>query len=357
MRKYEERVSEHTATLIAKIDDAARSGTPFNVAKWFHFYGWDVMGHVGFGRSFEMLRDGIKHHFYTLVEENVVLIALFSRLIWLFPIFKSIPVVNYKYKRGRAWIEGFARARVEDPPDGQDVFASILGDYNDNPRKTRQDWFNILGDCSTLIVAGSDTTAAALACLFFQFALYPDAYKKLQAEVDDLLFSCLDTSAEGAILDAHALGKLPYLQACIDEALRLYHPIPSGMQRQTGPQGLQIGRTHIPRDTIVQMPLHLLHRDARCFVRPDAFVPERWTGRRDELVRDASVFAPFGVGRFGCVGKQLGLMEMRRVAALVAREYDVRLADGVRAQEIEAGIEDYFTMSVPELNLLFTPRK
>lgn len=45
--------------------------------------------------------------------------------------------------------------------------------------------------------------------------------------------------------------------------------------------------------------------DPRTFPRGDEFIPERWT-TRPELVRDATVYSPFSVGRFSCVGKQLG---------------------------------------------------
>lgn len=60
--------------------------------------------------------------------------------------------------------------------------------------------------------------------------------------------------------EAASLGRLQYLQACIDESLRLFPPVPSGLQRQTPPQGLQVGETWIPGNTIVMTPTYLLCR-------------------------------------------------------------------------------------------------
>ncbi|KAI3401755.1 hypothetical protein diail_9419 [Diaporthe ilicicola] len=75
---------------------------------------------------------------------------------------------------------------------------------------------------------------------------------------------------------------------------------------------------------------------------------------------DAAVNVPFSVadcpGRFSCVGKQLGLMEVRRVTALIAHKYDVEMAQGQTKEAFLAGLRDNFTLATPALNLVFSPR-
>lgn len=61
-------------------------------------------------------------------------------------------------------------------------------------------------------------------------------------------------------------------------------------------------------------------------------------------------------GRFSCVGKQLGLMEVRRVTALIARKYDVALAPDQTEEAFLGGLRDNFTLATPALNLVFSPR-
>lgn len=139
----------------------------------------------------------------------------------------------------------------------------------------------------------SDTTAATLTCLFYHFAIYPDVYKKLQKEVDEF-FATEVTSDDW---ESSSLGKLQYLQAVIDESLRLFPPVASGLQRQTPPQGVQIGDKFIPGNTIVMTPTYALCRDPRTFPRGDEFIPERWT-TQPELVKDATPNTPFSVGKW-----------------------------------------------------------
>jgi cytochrome P450 len=60
--------------------------------------------------------------------------------------------------------------------------------------------------------------------------------------------------------DSTALRKLKYLQAVIDEALRLYPPVPSGLQRLTPAEGVTIGDIFVPGDTIVYLPSYTMYR-------------------------------------------------------------------------------------------------
>lgn len=59
-----------------------------------------------------------------------------------------------------------------------------------------------------------------------------------------------------------AVSELPYLDAVINETLRLHPPVPSGLQRITPPEGLFIGETFVPGNTVVQAPSHTMFRGA-----------------------------------------------------------------------------------------------
>jgi len=176
----------------------------------------------------------------------------------------------------------------------------------------------------------------------------PSQTEQLQHELDEYFNS-------GEAHDCISLGKLKHLDAVINESMRLHPPVPSGVNRVTGPEGLTVGGTYIPGNTIVQAPMHTIFRDPRCFERPLEFIPERWT-TRPELTKHAAAFAPFIIGSHSCVGKALALTELRYVVAHVLRRYNFSFAP---EQEVEAfldGKRDTFTLFSGPLHLVFTPR-
>ncbi|KAK1613515.1 benzoate 4-monooxygenase cytochrome P450 [Colletotrichum phormii] len=353
LRDYEFRVADYTNQLLANIDK--NKGRPFNISDWFNFYSFDVMGDLAFGKSFGMLKEGIKHYFMTSLHQDMQAIGMFSHMLWLFPIFKNTPILNENNKRFWKFVTAQVDERIKNPPDRPDVFSWILEEYQSLKNPTWQDTLNLYGDAYLIIVAGSDTTAASLTCLFFELAQKPDVYQRVREEIDDYF-------AQNAEPEHSALSKLPYLQACIDETLRLHPPVPSGVQRMTPPEGIDIDGTFIPGDIIIQVPTHTMFRgksqkiDERLFPQPNDFIPERWTTRPD-LARDPAAFVPFGTGKYSCVGKQLGLMEIRYCASQIINRYDVAFAPGQKAEAFINGKKDGFTLSLPELEVIFKSKE
>lgn len=85
--------------------------------------------------------------------------------------------------------------------------------------------------------------------MFFHLAKDQILYKTLQAELDAL-----------EDLTQESLTGVTLLDAMINETLRLHPAVPSGLQRLTPPEGLQINDTYIPGDVIVCIPMHSLFR-------------------------------------------------------------------------------------------------
>ena len=101
----------------------------------------------------------------------------------------------------------------------------------------------------------------------------------------------------------------------------------------------------IPEWTQISLHTYSIHRDARYFHAPDAFLPERWSSKGAPAgVHNTGAFFPFSYGPAMCAGKNLALMEMRMVLCWILRHFSFSKAPGVDYGEWEASIQDWFVV-------------
>jgi len=110
LHNYEERVLKYSDQLIAKLKQS--QGKPIDAGLWFNFFSFDVMGDLSFGKSFNMLVDGVKHHFLTDLHTNMYFSTLFGKLTWLFPILKATPVLNGEIQKFMGWVGTQVEERI-----------------------------------------------------------------------------------------------------------------------------------------------------------------------------------------------------------------------------------------------------
>ncbi|KAJ4364350.1 hypothetical protein N0V95_000759 [Ascochyta clinopodiicola] len=152
-------------------------------------------------------------------------------------------------------------------------------------------------NASLFMIAGTETTATLLAGLIYLLLTYPHKLHNLTAELRSS-FAC------SAAISLEQLARLPYLNACIKEALRLYPPVPVGLLRCTPAEGSTICGHFVPGGVTVSVPHWPVYTSAQHFTDPLAFIPERWTG--DERYKNDARGAvqPFSVGPRDCLGKK-----------------------------------------------------
>lgn len=87
---------------------------------------------------------------------------------------------------------------------------------------------------------------------------------------------------------------LPYLRACLDEALRIYPPTPFNLPRSTPAEGANIMGEWIAGGTSVGMSSYVAHRDEKIFPDPERFYPERWLSEQGKEIQP--YFLTFSAG-------------------------------------------------------------
>ncbi|KAL5339787.1 cytochrome p450 monooxygenase [Aspergillus crustosus] len=345
LRDYSPRIREHTLRLQDVLEKNLNK--PLNITQWLNYYSFDVMGDLAFGKSFDMLLGGKDHYFLSVLHFNMRLLAIVGPPAWIAPIFTRTPVLNAEANRFWKFIGEQVTKRIENPPPLPDIFHWILQGYGDTIN-TKPGRMNLEAEAELIIVAGSDTTATTLTNSIFELLTHPQHITTLREEFSEKIGKSLTE------ITPEELGKLPHLNAVVSETLRLHPPVPSGVQRKTGEGGIMfgdgVGETRIPGGTIIQVPFYTLFRDKRCFNDPHSFIPERWT-TQPELNPDASVFIPFSNGAYSCVGKQLGLMEIRWVLTMLITQYDISFAPGYDIGRFEAGAVDGFTLNCAPLEV------
>jgi cytochrome P450 len=147
------------------------------------------------------------------------------------------------------------------------------------------------------------------------------------------------TSVE-AIHQGPGLSSLPYLRACIDEAMRLSPSVGGLLPREVLTGGMTIAGQYIPAGTVVGTPHYSIHHHEEYYANPFEHIPERWlvgeknprTGQvtsESDVSLAQSAFCPFSIGPRGCIGKGLAYVEMTTTMARLLYLYDVRRAVGV----------------------------
>jgi cytochrome P450 len=283
------------------------------------FFTLDVISKIAFGQPFGFLDNDADPFGYlaNLMQflPAIIVFGVYTELTNIMKMRFIKPLLpSSSDPRGLGRVMGFARDRVAErfgstPLVREDMLASFI------KRGLTQD--ELESETLTQITAGSDSTASALRITLHFVSTCPPVLAKLLHEVREAI-------AEGkvsrpVISDVEA-RRLPYLQACIKEGLRIYPPVTGLMAKQVPPGGAVIsvdgtekfapGGTQIGWNSWGMMhDKHIFGADA------DVFRPERWLGEKEvECVTrmNETVALCFGSGRFGCLGRGVAVMELNK---------------------------------------------
>jgi cytochrome P450 len=159
-----------------------------------------------------------------------------------------------------------------------------------------------------LLLAGHETSAAALAWALLMLALDPAAQDRVAAEAALL--------AEDP--DLAVLSRLRFTRDVLRETLRLYPPVPMMVRETVQPERFR-DRDLAPAAQVVLSPWHV-QRHERLWDAPDAFDPDRWqTDRGRASARTA--WLPFSEGPRVCPGAGLAMAEGVLLLAMLVRAF------------------------------------
>ncbi|KAJ8514807.1 hypothetical protein ONZ45_g7704 [Pleurotus djamor] len=347
-------VKDYQAVLVKRVrqlaSTLAKQRGSVDLSLWINRFTYDFMSDMGFGGGSEMMRDGDKEGLLKLLSNGLLQGVFLGHLPWLSPYYLLLPY-NKGLRAFRQFAARMAMLRKTEGAKTKDVFYYLNNE--DGRDKVSPSVAEVASGGALVIVAGSDTTATTLSNIFYFLVSQPRTCARLLEEIVQFFpqgEDCLNPSVH---------VKMPYLNAVINEALRLFPAVPSGSQRinSSTSEPRLVGKYEVPPGTSVIMPHYVMHRDPQRFSPfPDVFLPERWLPREmqaklepeiyaqggsdSHLIRhDTSGFIPFSYGPSNCAGKNLAYQEMRMVVCLLLKTFRMEFSSK-HHKENAAWVED-----------------
>uniref|UniRef100_UPI003BADA4FD cytochrome P450 n=1 Tax=Stappia sp. TaxID=1870903 RepID=UPI003BADA4FD len=179
----------------------------------------------------------------------------------------------------------------------------------------------IRNEAAVIFMAGHETTANTLAWAWYLLSQDEHARARLEAELD----AVLGTGDEARVPTFADMPRLSYTRAVIEEALRLYPPVPI-LAREALVDDT-VGGIATPKGSIVMVVPWLLHRNPELWERADHFEPERFLGGR-RGGQSKFAYVPFAIGPRICAGLAFGMTESVLSLAMLASRFRLDLEEG-----------------------------
>lgn len=240
---------------------------------------------------------------------------------WLLP--KLIPAsARRKQREHEKYSSDRVDRRLARDPERPDIWTEVLRRSDDGMGNATagMSLAEMHANAAVFMMAGTETTATLLSGLTYYLLVNPDKLAKLVAEVRGHF-----TSEKNITVDA--LAKLPYLNACIDEGLRMYPPVSGGLPRKVPAEGATIAETWVPGNVSVAVNQRATYQSSTNFCNPTSFVPERFLGNQEYTNDNFAALQPFSLGPRNCIGKNLAYHEMRLLLTMLLFNFDISLEE------------------------------
>lgn len=226
-----------------------RSGKPQDMVAWFNWTTFDIIGDLVFNWSFDCLRNEAYHEWIPFILTSIKTVIISSELCrypgvahllkWMF---RSQMLASRQ--KALAFTADRVSHRITSPTeDRMDFLGYIL---RHESKETGMSRAEIEATANVLVLAGSETTATLLAGAVYYLIANPHVKQRLMSEIREVF-------VKEEEITISSVSKLPFLQAVLEEVLRIYPPVTLGSPRLVGYRGAIIAGHVVPpkvRDTM-----------------------------------------------------------------------------------------------------------
>ncbi|KAL1847692.1 hypothetical protein Daus18300_013859 [Diaporthe australafricana] len=206
-------------------------------------------------------------------------------------------------------------SRLADGSDKPDIWNLLLSEDGKQHRLTLDEMHS---NSETFMMA-----ATLMSGMLYYLLMNPNKYALLCAEIRTSFTSSDEITME-------RLAGLKYLNACIQEGLRMYPPVSVGVPRTIPTGGNAVMGQWLPAGTDVSVHQIAAYHSPANFKHPTRFVPERWLGDVEYKNDRRDVHQPFSFGPRNCIGMSFAWHEMRLAVGKLILNFDFELCDESR---------------------------
>ncbi|XP_076451275.1 putative cytochrome P450 301a1, mitochondrial [Babylonia areolata] len=206
-----------------------------------------------------------------------------------------------------------------------------------------EDIFNAM---HALLTVGSDSVSSTLQMMLYALATNPDKQDKLASEIRNFV-------GPNSQLDIAALQSMQYLQAAVQESLRLHFPMPAG-GRVVLSKNIVLSDYFVPADTPIVVNSRRTAKNPKWFEHPHNYRPERWLEENAQRIPPMA-FMPFGFKSNYCPGRAFAMKELNVAVVKILQKFRVNLPPEYQGKHVGTVYGLFLSPSEP-LPFFFTHR-
>ncbi|KAI1826637.1 cytochrome P450 [Xylaria intraflava] len=327
-------VRNRVAALCKHLQQHKGTGEPVKASLMYRAMLTDVICEYAFGRHWSFVEDPEYSEGYFSTTQNTfkniyffreyrivnsIALALSALPDWLFSKgkLKNVTVWAEKLRQHThlAMTQGLVSEKDGGPP-------TIFEEYKNNKLRPEEKTPNRIFQVALMIMgAGAGTPSYVLDIATYYMLADPSITKRIKSELLDVWPNMNDPAPEVAVLE-----KLPFLRACVKEALRLSLGPMARLQRLNPYEEMKYGEWTIPKGTPIGMTHRFIHHNPTIYPEPFEFQPQRWM-QGEESKKLEKYLLTFSRGSRQCLAMPLAYAELYLALATLFRQFDLELYD------------------------------
>lgn len=335
---------EEVGLLIKSFEEAARAGAAVDVSAKVALLSADMSCRMVFGKKY-MDKDLDERGFKAMFQE-VMQLAATPNIGDYIPCLLGLD------------LQGLTRRTKATGKVFDDFFEKIIDEHIHNPKEEGQTkdlvdvMLGLMGSEGTgynierasikaisfdMLAGSMETTSSSIDWAVAELIRHPRVMKKVQSELEKVV-------GMERMVEESDLESLEYLNMVVKETLRLYPAGPLLVPHESM-EDCTVNGFYIPQKSRIIVNAWAIGRDPDSWTNADEFLPERFIEGDIDFRGKHFQYIPFGSGRRGCPGMQLGITVVRFVVAQLVHCFDWELPDGMLPSELD--MTEEFGLAIP----------